>query len=166
MTEGHDCRFMTEGHEMRYLIVLLGGALRHGVNVAAARLLGTALRYATAFENITGSLLMGLLAGYFAFRSGISLALAVVPDHRHSRRLHHLLDILARCGAAVRTRRAWAGRALRRHIRAAVDLRVVRRALVDALHFVMHRAPIIVPSARDQAGPSAACRGRVPDWRW
>jgi CrcB protein len=61
---------------MRYLIVFLGGgvgaALRHGVNVAAARLLGTAFPYATAIENVTGSLLMGLLAGYFAFRGGIS----------------------------------------------------------------------------------------------
>jgi CrcB protein len=61
---------------MRYLIVFLGGgvgaALRHGVNVAAARLLGTAFPYATALENITGSLIMGLLAGYFAFRGGLS----------------------------------------------------------------------------------------------
>jgi fluoride exporter len=61
---------------MRYLIIFLGGgvgaALRHGVNVVAARLLGTAFPYATAFENVTGSLLMGLLAGYFAFRGGIS----------------------------------------------------------------------------------------------
>jgi CrcB protein len=61
---------------MRYLIVFLGGgvgaALRHGVNVAAARLLGTAFPYATTIENVSGSLLMGLLAGYFAFRGGIS----------------------------------------------------------------------------------------------
>jgi CrcB protein len=61
---------------MRYLIVFLGGGvgagLRHGVNVVAARLLGTAFPYATAIENVSGSLLMGLLAGYFAFRGGIS----------------------------------------------------------------------------------------------
>ena len=61
---------------MRYLIVFLGGgigaALRHGVNVVAARLLGTAFPYATTIENVSGSLLMGLLAGYFAFRGGIS----------------------------------------------------------------------------------------------
>jgi CrcB protein len=61
---------------MRYVIVFLGGgvgaALRHGVNVVAARLLGTAFPYATTIENVSGSLLMGLLAGYFAFRGGIS----------------------------------------------------------------------------------------------
>jgi CrcB protein len=56
---------------MGFLIVFLGGgigaALRHGVNLAAARLLGTAFPYATLTENVTGSLAMGLLAGYFAF---------------------------------------------------------------------------------------------------
>jgi CrcB protein len=59
---------------MGFLIVFLGGglgaALRHGVNLLSARALGTAFPYATAFENITGSLAMGLIAGYFAFRSG------------------------------------------------------------------------------------------------
>ena len=59
---------------MTYLIVFFGGgigaALRHGVNVASARFLGTAFPYATMIENVTGSLVMGLLAGYFAFRGG------------------------------------------------------------------------------------------------
>ncbi|MBX9775365.1 MAG: fluoride efflux transporter CrcB [Xanthobacteraceae bacterium] len=59
---------------MTYLIVFLGGgigaALRHGVNIASARLFGAAFPYATMIENATGSLLMGLLAGYFAFRGG------------------------------------------------------------------------------------------------
>jgi CrcB protein len=59
---------------MTYLIVFLGGgigaALRHGVNIASARLFGTAFPYATMIENVTGSLVMGLLAGYFAFRGG------------------------------------------------------------------------------------------------
>jgi CrcB protein len=61
---------------MGFLIVFLGGglgaALRHGVNLASARLLGTAFPYATLFENVTGSLVMGLLAGYFAFRGDAS----------------------------------------------------------------------------------------------
>ena len=59
---------------MGFLIVFLGGgigaALRHGTNLAAARVLGTAFPYATAIENVAGSLVMGLLAGYFAFKSG------------------------------------------------------------------------------------------------
>jgi CrcB protein len=56
---------------MGYLIVFIGGglgaALRHGVNLAMARLLGGAFPFATLFENVTGSIVMGLLAGYFAF---------------------------------------------------------------------------------------------------
>lgn len=61
---------------MGFLIVFLGGgvgaALRHGVNLASARLLGTAFPYATLFENVTGSLVMGMLAGWFAFKGDAS----------------------------------------------------------------------------------------------
>ena len=60
---------------MGFLIVFLGGgigaALRHGVNLVSARLLGTGFNYATLFENVTGSVIMGLLVGYFAFRGGV-----------------------------------------------------------------------------------------------
>ena len=59
-----------------FLVVFLGGgigaALRHGVNLAMARLVGTAFPYATLFENVTGSLVMGLLAAYFAFKGDAS----------------------------------------------------------------------------------------------
>jgi CrcB protein len=58
-----------------YLIVFLGagvgGALRHGVNVGAARLLGYGFPYGTLIVNVVGSFLMGALAGYFAFRPGV-----------------------------------------------------------------------------------------------
>jgi len=57
---------------MIYLIVFLGGglgaAMRHGVNVAAARTLGSGFPYGTLTVNVAGSLAMGLLAAYFAFK--------------------------------------------------------------------------------------------------
>jgi CrcB protein len=60
---------------MVYLIVFIGagigGALRHGVNVGAARLFGYGFPFGTMIVNIIGSFLMGLFAGYFAFRPGI-----------------------------------------------------------------------------------------------
>jgi CrcB protein len=61
---------------MTYLIVFLGGglgaALRHGINIGVARWLGTAFPYGTFLINVTGSLVMGLVAGYFAFKGGLS----------------------------------------------------------------------------------------------
>ncbi len=61
---------------MGYLIVFLGGgigaALRHGVNLTAARLAGTAFPYGTMTVNVAGSLAMGLIAAYFAFRGDAS----------------------------------------------------------------------------------------------
>ena len=60
---------------MGYLIVFfgagIGGAIRHGVNLASVRLFGFGFPFGTIIVNIAGSLLMGLLAGYFAFRTGV-----------------------------------------------------------------------------------------------
>ena len=60
---------------MGFLIVFIGGgigaALRHGVNVLAAGLLGTAFPYGTLFINVSGSLVMGVIAQYFALKAGM-----------------------------------------------------------------------------------------------
>jgi CrcB protein len=60
---------------MGYLIVFLGGglgaALRHGINIFAARFAGTGFPYGTLFINIAGSLAMGLIAEYFALKGGL-----------------------------------------------------------------------------------------------
>jgi CrcB protein len=58
---------------MGFLIVFLGAGLggmaRHGVGLAALRF-GTAFPYGTMGINILGSILMGVLAGWYAMRSG------------------------------------------------------------------------------------------------
>ena len=61
---------------MGYLVVFLGGgvgaALRHGVNLAAARLLGTHFPFGTLTVNVLGSLIMGLMVAWFAFEGSPS----------------------------------------------------------------------------------------------
>ena len=61
---------------MNYVLVFIGGGLgstlRHMVNVACSRLLGTAFPYHMFIINITGSTVMGLIAGYLAFRGDAS----------------------------------------------------------------------------------------------
>src|SRR4051812_29374871 len=61
---------------MHYLLVFLGGGLgstlRHIVNVVGGRTLGTAFPYHTFIINITGSTVMGLIAGYLAFKGEAS----------------------------------------------------------------------------------------------
>jgi CrcB protein len=59
-----------------YLLVFVGGgigaSLRHAVNMVSARGLGTAFPWGTFIINISGSLVMGLIAGYLAFKGGAS----------------------------------------------------------------------------------------------
>ena len=56
-----------------FVIVFFGGgigaALRHGVTLLSARWFGTSFPWHTLIENVTGSVAMGLVAGYFAFKT-------------------------------------------------------------------------------------------------
>ncbi|MFP5330155.1 MAG: fluoride efflux transporter CrcB [Alphaproteobacteria bacterium] len=61
---------------MAYLIVFMGagvgGALRHAVNLAAVRMFGYGFPLGTMIVNVIGSFLIGVLAGWFALRTGSS----------------------------------------------------------------------------------------------
>jgi CrcB protein len=48
----------------------IGGALRHGVNVGAARLFGIGFPWGTLTVNVVGGLAMGVLAGWLALKAG------------------------------------------------------------------------------------------------
>ena len=59
---------------MSWLLVFVGGGLgaasRHGVNLAAARFLGVGFPWGTIIVNVGGSLAMGLIVAWLAFRGG------------------------------------------------------------------------------------------------
>ena len=61
---------------MSYLLVFFGGglgaSLRHFINITCARILGTGFPWGTFIINITGSTVMGLVAGYLAFKGEAS----------------------------------------------------------------------------------------------
>jgi CrcB protein len=65
-----------ENDVLNYVLVFVGGGLgssmRHVVNQLGARYLGTHFPYHTFLINITGSTVMGLIAGYLAFKGGAS----------------------------------------------------------------------------------------------
>ncbi len=61
---------------MSFLLVFIGGGLgsmlRHAVGMTCARWMGTAFPWGTFIINITGSTIMGLIAGYLAFKGEAS----------------------------------------------------------------------------------------------
>lgn len=63
---------------LQTFLVFLGGgigaALRHGVNIGSARVLGLGFPWGTLIVNIVGSTLMGLLAAWFALRADAGLS--------------------------------------------------------------------------------------------
>jgi fluoride exporter len=67
---------MRDELKMNYVLVFVGGGLgstlRHLVNVVSARSLGTSFPYHTFIINITGSTVMGLIAGYLTFKGEAS----------------------------------------------------------------------------------------------
>ena len=56
------------GYAIVFVGAGIGGAMRYGVNIWSARAFGTAFPWGTFTVNVAGSLAMGLLAGWFAFR--------------------------------------------------------------------------------------------------
>jgi CrcB protein len=48
----------------------IGGVLRHGVNVVSLKWLGASFPYGTMAINILGSGVMGIVAGWLAFKAG------------------------------------------------------------------------------------------------
>ena len=61
---------------MNYVLVFVGGGLgasfRHFINVVCAKCIGTSFPWGTFIINITGSTVMGLIAGYLAFKGQAS----------------------------------------------------------------------------------------------
>src|SRR3569832_8594 len=61
---------------MSYLLVFVGGGLgatlRHLINVTCARCMGSGCPWGTFIIYITGSTVMGLIAGYLAFKGEAS----------------------------------------------------------------------------------------------
>jgi CrcB protein len=63
---------MVSHRALVFILIFIGGGLgslfRHAVNQSSAALFGVNFPYGTLFVNIIGSLAMGLVAGWFAFR--------------------------------------------------------------------------------------------------
>ena len=61
---------------MGYILVFVGGGLgatlRHLINIVCARCMAPGFPWGTFIINVTGSTVMGLIAGYLAFRGDAS----------------------------------------------------------------------------------------------
>ncbi|WNV12197.1 fluoride efflux transporter CrcB [Tardiphaga sp. 709] len=61
---------------MNYVLVFVGGGLgatlRYVINMTCARCMGMAFPWGTFIINVTGSAVMGLIAGYLAFKGEAS----------------------------------------------------------------------------------------------
>jgi fluoride exporter len=61
---------------LNYVLVFVGGglgaSLRHLINLTCAKCIGTNFPWGTFIINITGSTVMGLIAGYLAFKGEAS----------------------------------------------------------------------------------------------
>jgi fluoride exporter len=68
-------RLGTKGFLMNFLLVFvgagIGGMLRHAVGIASLKWVGSGFPFGTMFVNVVGSLLMGLVAEYWALKSGL-----------------------------------------------------------------------------------------------
>ncbi len=57
------------GYAVVFLGAGIGGAIRHGMNIGVGHVMGTHFPWHTFVINILGSLVMGLVAGWFTFRA-------------------------------------------------------------------------------------------------
>ncbi len=122
-----------------YLLVFLGGglgaSLRHSVNIACAKCIGTAFPYGTFIINISGSTVMGLIAGYLAFKGEASQPwrLFLMTGILGGYTTYDVFGLLARYRAALRTRRDRARGLLRAGIGRLFHCRPVRGPRADPL---------------------------------
>ena len=109
---------------MNYLLVFIGGglgaSLRHAINMICARGFGTAFPYGTFIINITGSTVMGLIAGYLAFKGEASQPWRLFL-------MTGILGVLARYSIALRAGRDRACTVLRAGVGGVFDRRPLRR---------------------------------------
>ena len=57
------------GYAVVFLGAGIGGAIRHGMNIGVGHVMGTHFPWHTFVINILGSLVMGLVAGWFTYRA-------------------------------------------------------------------------------------------------